>query len=318
MSLRLSLVIPHYDRHLPLLEGKIVPEGIELQVIELNNSADRHHRMLKNQEFDAAEVSLSSYIMARARGIPVIAIPVFPRRLFSQSSMYVHADAGIQSPPDLIGKRVGLNSYQTTLSVLAKGDLQHEYGVPLAEVTWLTSREELFPFTAPNGVVIQHVPPGREMGELLETGEIAALMTPRTPLPLLRNSPKVGRLFPDARKEEIKYFRRLGFYPIMHTVALRDEVLRDNPWVARSLFQAFEQAKEVCYRRYNDPNWSHLAWGHLIYEEQRQLMGSDPWPNGVARNRANLERFITYSWEQGLIESRMPVDSLFVEITLDT
>ena len=318
MSLRFALAVGHYDRHLPLLEGKIIPEGIELQVIEVSNHADRHRRMLKNLEFDAAEVSLSSYVIARARGILVIAIPVFPRRLFSQSSIYIHADAGIRLPQDLIGKRVGLNSYQTTLSVLAKGDLQHEYGVPLTEITWLTFREELFPFTAPEGVTIQRIPSGRKMDELLESGEIAAMMTPRTPLPVLQGSPKVGRLFPDARKEETDYFRRLGFYPIMHTVALREPVLRDNPWVAHSLFQAFEQAKEACYRYYDDPNWSHLTWGRLIFEEQRQLMSSDPWPNGIARNRANLERFITYSWEQGLIDSRMPVDSLFAETTLGT
>lgn len=316
--LRLSLCVAHYDRHLPFLEGQVVPEGIELQVVNPGDAGDRHRRMLVNQEFDVAEVSFSSYIAGRARGIPLIAIPIFPRRLFSQSSIYINVAAGIKSPRDLMGKRVGLSSYQTTLSVLAKGDLQHEYRVPLTAITWVTAREDLFPSTAPEGMVIQLLQAGEKIDKLLESGEIAALMTPRPPLPLLQNSPKVARLFPDSRKEEINYFRRLGFYPIMHTVAVREQVLRDNPWVAHSLFQAFEQAKEICYRRYDDPNWSQLAWGRLFFEEQRQLLGEDPWPNGIVRNRANLERFITYSWEQGFIEKPVPVESLFAETTLDT
>ena len=318
MALKLSLAIGHYDRHVPLLEGRIVTDDIELQVIEVSNSSDRHRRMLKDQEFDAAEVSFSSYLMARDRGMPVVAIPVFPRRLFSQGCMYINTDAGIQSPGDLRGKRVGLNSYQTTLSVLAKGDLQHEYGVPITDVIWLTAREELFPFEAPTGVVIEPISAGREIGELLEAGEISAMITPRMPLPMLRGHPKVRRLFPDVQQEEIAYFHRLGFYPIMHALAVREDVLRNSPWVAMILFQAFEEAKKVCYRWYEDPNWSHLGWGRLLFEEQRQIMGADPWPNGVARNRANVERFITYSHEQGLIKGRMSVDSLFFKSTLDT
>jgi 4,5-dihydroxyphthalate decarboxylase len=138
-GLRLTLALEHYDRHLPLLEGSVVAEGIDLQVVHVTVEEGRHERMLNHREWDACELSLGSYIMAKTRGAPLTAIPVFPRRLYSQPQMYVNTAAGITEPRDLIGKRVGLRSFQTTLSVLAKGDLQHEYGVPLDQVIWVTS-----------------------------------------------------------------------------------------------------------------------------------------------------------------------------------
>ena len=139
-ELKLTMAVEHYDRHLPLLQGQVQPDGIMLDVQCVSVDQGRHDRMLDEQAWDIGELSLSSYIMAKARGAQLTAIPVFPRQLFSQSQMYVNADAGVQEPRGLIGKRVALRSYQTTLSVLAKGDLQHEYGVGLDQVTWVTER----------------------------------------------------------------------------------------------------------------------------------------------------------------------------------
>lgn len=321
-KLKLTLAVEHYDRHLPLLEGLVQPEGIELKAMEVtqaSSSGGRHERMLQNQEFDAAEVSMSSYIMARARGEPLMAIPVFPRRLFSQSCIYCHTGAGIKRPQDLAGKRVGLSSYQTTISVQAKGDLQHEYGVAPSTIRWVTNRAELFPFQAPPGVSVQRVPPGHSVEDWLAAGKLDALIMPRVPRTLAHGdkSGKLGRLFPDARAEEAHYFQRIGFYPIMHTIAFREVVLKEYPWAARSLLQAFEQAKQVCYRRYEDPNWTSIAWARLLMEEERLVLGHDPWPNGLARNLPNLERLVQYSWEQGLIPRPMPVHELFAEGTRD-
>ena len=131
---KLTLAVEHYDRHIPLLDRTVKAEGIQLDVRHVTVESGRHERMLDGLEWDCAELSLSSYIMAITRGAALTAIPVFPRRLFSQSQMYVNTAAGISGPQDLIGKRVGLRSFQTTLSVLAKGDLQHEYGIPLDQV----------------------------------------------------------------------------------------------------------------------------------------------------------------------------------------
>jgi len=171
-GLPLTLALEHYDRHLPLLEGHVAPEGIDLHVAHVTVEAGRHERMLNYREWDACELSLSSYLMAKARGAPLTAVPVFPRRLFSQSQMYVNAGAGVEEPRDLIGKRVGLRSFQTTLSVLAKGDLQHEYGVPLDQVTWVTSADEPVPFDPPPGVHIERAPRGQHIETMLVEGVI--------------------------------------------------------------------------------------------------------------------------------------------------
>ncbi len=322
--LQLTIALSHYDRHIPLFDGSAQAEGIDLTVLEVGQSyplrhgADRHGRMLQKGEFDVAEVSLSSYLMAKSRGMPFTAIPVFPRRLFSMSQMWVNVDAGIRAPKDLIGRKVGLSTFQTTLSVLAKGDLQSEYGVPWREIDWRVTKKETIDFTLQEGVRITLIPTEKKMGAMLEQGEIAALMVPHPPKEVVRGSSKIRRLFPDAKQEESKYFQKNGFYPIMHLVAFRDDVLKKNPWVARSVMEAFEKAKQACSHYYDDPNWSRLAWTRHLYEEERRVLGEDPWPYGVGRNRANLERFMRYSLDQGLTVKKLGVEDLFHESTWDT
>ena len=249
--------------------------------------------------------------VALTRGAALTAIPVFPRRLCSQSQMYVNTAAGISGPQDLIGKRVGLRSFQTTLSVLAKGDLQHEYGIPLDQVNWITSTDEPVSFQAPAGVSIKRAPQGNNIETMLVQGEIDAYMVPRMPVPFVAGAPEVGPLFQDSRSEEISYFQRNGFYPIMHLVAIKQEVANQHPEVTAALFTAFEQAKETAFRFYDDPNWSSMAWAPQLAQEEQLIMGGDTWPNGLEKNRSNLERFIQYEFDQGLIDGHLEVEDLF-------
>jgi 4,5-dihydroxyphthalate decarboxylase len=308
---KLTLAVEHYDRHLPLLDRTVKAEGIQLDVRHVTVESGRHERMLDGLEWDCAELSLSSYIMAITRGAALTAIPVFPRRLFSQSQMYVNTAAGISGPKDLIGKKVGLRSFQTTLSVLAKGDLQHEYGIPLDQVNWITSTDEPVSFQAPAGVSIERAPQGSNIETMLVQGEIDAYMVPRMPQPFVSGASEVGRLFQDSRSEEISYFQRNGFYPIMHLVAIKQEVADQHPEVTAALFKAFEQAKETAFRFYDDPNWSSMAWAPQLAQEEQLIMGGDTWPNGLEKNRSNLERFIQYELDQGLIDGRLEVEDLF-------
>lgn len=323
-GLKLTMALSHYDRHIPLFDGSVQAEGVDLQVLEVGQSEplkhgrDRHERMLQKAEFDVCELSLSSYLMAKSRGMPFTAIPVFPRRLFSLSQMWVNSEAGINTPQDLVGKRVGLSTFQTTLSVLAKGDLQSEYNVPWRKINWIVSKEEAVPFKPQEGVHMELVAAGKQMGALLERGEISALMVPHPPRQALTGSPKIRRLFVDPKQEEIQYFRRNGYYPIMHLVAFKDEVLAKNPWLAESVVTAFDRAKEACAAYYDDPNWSRFVWGRHLFEEERKVFGDDPWPNGVRKNRANLERFIGYSLDQGLMEKKLEVEELFAPPTLNS
>ncbi len=316
-NLKLSMALSHYDRHIPFFDGSVRAEGVDLQVLEVGQShplrhgQDRHERMLQKSEFDICELSLSSYLIAKSRGMPFTAVPVFPRRLFSLSQIWVNKNAGINSPKDLIGRKVGLSTFQTTLSVLAKGDLQTEYNVPWRNIDWYISKEEAVPIKPIEGVKMRLLKPDQKMGAMLESGEIDALMVPHPPQEALRGGGNIRRLFSDPKGEETKYFRKNGFYPIMHVVAFKDELLGKNPWIASRITKAFDKAKAVCMDYYDDPNWSRFVWGRHLFEEERAAFGDDPWPHGIDRNRANLERFIGYSLDQGLMEKKLAVAELF-------
>jgi len=323
-QLELTMALSHYDRHLPLFDGSVQAEGVDLQVLEVGQSnplkhgQDRHERMLQKGEFDICELSLSSYLIAKSRGMPFTAIPVFPRRLFSLSQMWVNVNAGINSPRDLIGKKVGLSTFQTTLSVLAKGDLQSEYDVPWRKIDWYISKNEAVPIKPIEGVKMQLLKSGQKIGAMLEKGEIDALMVPHPPKEALRGGGNIRRLFADPKAEETKYFRKNGYYPIMHVVAFKDDVLANDPWLAKTVAEAFDKAKEACMEYYDDPNWSRFVWGRHLFEEERAAFGDDPWPHGIRKNRANLERFIGYSLDQGLMEKMLGIDELFAASTLDS
>ncbi len=322
-NLQLSMALSHYDRHIPLFDGSVQADGVDLQVLEVGQSSplkhgqDRHERMLQKGEFDICELSLSNYLVAKSRGMPFTAIPVFPRRLFSMSQMWVNADAGIDSPQALVGKKVGLSTFQTTLSVLAKGDLQVDYAVPWREIDWYISKDEAVPLRPLEGVTLQLLKSGQKLGAMLERGEIDAIMMPHPPKEALRGGGNIRRLFADPKAEETKYFRKNGYYPIMHLIAFKDDVLKKNPWLAASVMAAFDRAKEACREYYDDPNWSRFVWGRHLFEEERNAFGEDPWPHGVKKNRANLERFIGYSLDQGLMDKKLEVEELFARSTLD-
>lgn len=321
--MRISVALSLYDRHIPFFDGTVrPPPGLELEALQVGQSTplrdgvDRHERMLAG-EFDAAELSFSSYLMARDRGIPVTAIPIFPRRLFSPSQIYVNAAAGIREPKDLAGKRVGLRSFQTTLSLLARGDLQAEYGVPWRSVRWVASAKEKVAFDPGEGVSIERLPPGAKMGDLVASGELDALIMPHPPRSVLEGPGRVQRLFADPRAEEVAYLRRNGFYPIMHVVAVREALAEREPWLPRALFDLFREADAASARYWDDPNWCRLAWGRHAYEEERAL-GIDLWPAGVAANRANIERLVGYSLDQGLIGRQLTPGELFAPSVRDT
>jgi 4,5-dihydroxyphthalate decarboxylase len=252
--------------------------------------------------------------MANSRGMPFTAIPVFPRRLFSLSQMWVNVDAAVRSPQDLIGKRVGLHSFQNTLATLSKGDLQSEFNVPWRDIHWVLSKKDNIEFEPEKGVKIDHLQEGADIGAILESGEISAMMTPHPPKPVLRGSKKIRRLFADPKAQDLRYFQKNGFFPIMHVVAFKDQVLKNHAEAARSLFDAFEQAKRICREFYADPNWSWLAWGRQAFEEEQKLLGDDPWPYGLEKNRPNLERFVDYSLDQGLMAKKMALEELFLPL----
>lgn len=321
----LTLACAPYDRTLPLFDGRVRAEGLDLNVILLRYE-DTFWRQLRHQEFDASEMSLSSYFISKERGPDLIAIPVFLSRVFRHSSIYVNARAGIKTAADLKGKRVGVPEYQMTAALWIRGILEHEYGVPPSEVRWFNGgldepgRVEKLRLNLPANVSLQSIPNDRTLNDMLVKGELDALTTARPPSSFVRGDPAVKRLFDDSKAEEIAYWKKTGIYPPMHCVALRRDVYEKDRWIAQALFKAFKEAQKLCtitdmwdgHLRYSLPFLHHAA------EESMRVFGDvDPWRYGLEENRKTIETMVQYSHEQGLIPRRYALDELFAAETLD-
>lgn len=313
-----TLAIDRYDRLLPFYDGTVeLPAGLKLEVLQvgqeghLRNGRERHERMLQHAEFDAAEVSLSSYIAACARGMPFTAIPVFPRRLFCLGQVFVNKAAGIRHPKDLAGRNVGLQSFQTTLAVLAKGDMASEYGLDLRSVNWHMRDAETVDVSVGNGFKTNRIPEGESLIGALSSGRLDAIFYSRTPWSTYSPDLPIKRLFDDPQAEEARYYKKNGYWPIMHVVALRKAAVDASPGLPTLLLQAFESAARISRGYLDDPNWSRLAWSKYAREREALAISPDPWVSGVAANRSNLERFIGYSYDQGIIGTKISVESLF-------
>jgi 4,5-dihydroxyphthalate decarboxylase len=313
-KIQISLALGSYDRHAPLLEGCVRHPDIDIRFIELDPQQGRHERFLQASEFDAAELSFSSYLIAVDRGLPVHAVPIFPRRLFSQSQMYRNVNCGIQTPRDLAGARVGLSAYQNTLAVRAKGDLAHFYGVDRSTVTWVTPGKEVVDVPLPADLKIETRGSMADIEQEFANGKIQALFVSRLPKPFRDGHPSVARFFKDPLAEEERYFRTEGYFPIMHVLAFKKALAEQCPELPPALFDIFEQARKRAAERWVDPNWSMLLWGRREYERQNLLSPVDPWKNGLEANRKNIERFARYSHEQGLTRRLLTTEDLFVAI----
>ena len=323
----LTIALDRLDRHIPFFMGAVTPpDGFEIKALEVGlaeakpyrDGMDRHGRMFREKAFDICEQSLSSYIIAKSRGAPFTACPVFPRRLFSQSCMFVNVDAGIEEPSDLVGKKVGINSFQTTLCVLAKGDLKFEYKVPWEEIRWFVQREEELSWENSTGVSVQSIPGNKEAGQMLVDGELDAYFHPFPPPVIYRRSDRVRRLFPDTRSEAIRYFKKYGYCPIMHLMVFPQELVEQEPALPKATIDMWNEARLLTESYYEDPGYSLLLFGRNDIEAQHESLRADPWSSGLSANRENLENFIRYVADQGLIDEPVPVESLFHASVLDT
>jgi 4,5-dihydroxyphthalate decarboxylase len=314
-KLQLTLACGDYDLTRGLIEGTTPPQGVEFVVLTMA-SPERHWRMTRGLEFDVCEFSMASYLASREAGLPFTAIPVFPHRRFRHSYMVVNARSGIERPSDLAGKKVALRTWQTTAGVWQRGMLQSEYGCPLNQVTWITQSEEDIPVKLPPDVRLERLPEDANLDAMVADGEIQGAFYPELLPSLVRGDPRVRRLFPDPKAEEQDYFRKTGIFPIMHAVVIKNEVLDAHPWVAVQIMQAFEKAKAQAYQRLENPRTVSLAWMRDLLEEQRAVMGDDPWVYGLEPNRHNLETFCEYGHQQGLTSRRYTAEELFVPSTV--
>ncbi|WP_321897566.1 ABC transporter substrate-binding protein [Paraburkholderia heleia] len=318
-KIQLTLAVGDYEITRPLRDGTVQAEGIDLTVLTGMDSITRHWRFLRNNEFDAAEISASSYIVSRDRDLPFRAIPVFPHRRFRHGFIYINRNKGIEKPADLIGKKIGVKAYQVTAVLWLRGMLEHDYGVPHRSIDWYSDLDEDLDFRPPEGVRLTRVRDDQSVETMLAEGELDALLHPDIIEPIVRKDPRVGRLFENPKAAEIEYYQRTGIFPIMHFVGLKQELVERHPWVPRSLAKAFEQAKAIGMKRMRNPRVAPLAWYQEALEEQDALLGDDPWEYGLsAANVKNIETLMGYSHEQGLIRRMIPMNELFLDLSEGT
>lgn len=322
-KLRLTLSCWGYDRMRALADGRVRPEGIDLNFLDLPVE-ETFFRMLRNREFEVAELSLSSYAVSLFREPrPFVAIPVFPSRMFRHSGIFVSTQSGIHEPKDLAGKRIGTPEYQLTAPVWIRGILQDEYGVPVESCEYFTGgqeqpgRDEKVGLELPPQIKVRRIGAGKTLSRMLAAGEIDALESPRMPSTLHTNPERVKRLFENYVEVERAYYRKTRVFPIMHTIAIRREVYEENRWIAMSLYKAFAEAQRIAYEELYETAAlrTMLPWMIGEIEEVRRDMGHDWWPYGFEPNRATLDTFLRYHYEQGLSKRRLTPDELFVPET---
>jgi 4,5-dihydroxyphthalate decarboxylase len=304
-KLPLTLSCGLYELTRAIVDGQVEPQGIELTV--LPEDRFRIYSLRRRNEADICEFNVTEYFRARDCGHPLVALPIYPHRRFRHGYYFVNTAAGIREPSDLIGRRVGILGTTPAAGVWMRGILQDRHSVPLDAVDWrenalepMSGRDE-----APAADAVTE--------EMLLTGELDALLTPRVPPSFARRDPRIARLFPDHVQRSTTYYRETGIFPIMHALTIRQDIVERHPWVAESIMGAFEEAKRIGYERVSDPRLTPLAFFEAAWEDQHELLGPDPWEYGLgAANRTNLETAIRYTREQGRITHEPALSELFV------
>lgn len=316
-KLRLTVAAGDYDIVRPLKEGLVEAAGLELIFLTDMGPRERHWRLARKSEFDVCEENVGAYFIARDQNHPITAIPVFLHRRFRHGFVFINTAAGIKTPKDLIGKRVGGTNFMPAGNIWIRGILEDVYGVPHREITWVVDRSEDIAFDAPPGLKIEMKMSPKSLSDMLADGDIPAMISPTIPRPFTLGDKRIARLFPDYKAIEIAYYRATGIFPIMHVTTIRQEIVDKYPWVTTNLVKAFEASKQMAYRRVQNPRMVPLAWVRTAVEEQEGILGRDPWQYGLtAANRKNLETIQRYVHQQGMVKTLPPLDDLFDDTDL--
>ena len=312
-----------YDRMLRLYTGEVQPEGIDLKFIANDEPREIFDRMAGELAYDVSELSGSEYISRFGNDrCPFIALPVFASRVFRHGFIFVNKRAGIKTPKDLNGKRVGVPLYTMSAAIWIRGLLQHDYGVDLSSIHWVEGalkaagahgNPNALPLLKPVSIEINRS--DKSMNQLLAAGELDAIISSRS-VEGLGTDPDIERLIPNYREVEKDYYRRTKIFPIMHLVVMRRDVYEKHPFIAQSLYNAFcesrkralELMRELGALRYM------LPWMTADIDEIDEIFGGDPWPYGLEPNRPTLEAMVAYMVEQSFIPRSIPIEDLFAKV----
>lgn len=319
-KLQLDLAIGDYPHTMEILSGTIPIEGIEPNFIRVVPQIGAYRRMVRQVEFDVCDIAPTTYIIARACGAPFVALPIFLMRRFHHGGLLVRPDAGIRHPKDLETRKVGVRAYSVTTGVWTRGILMDEYGVDSSKITWVVDDEEhVTQLKLPENVV--HAPEGRSLADMMADGELAAGFEANAGIGRSGSPTGTGwqvreanypPLFPNAGELEAAWYRKTSIYPIHGTVVVKDAVLKQHPWVARSLFDAFSRAKMRWLAKLRSGEADSA--GDRKYRKFRDIVGDDPLPFGTKANLPTMTSLANTAFRQKLTPRRMEIGELFVEL----
>jgi 4,5-dihydroxyphthalate decarboxylase len=333
-KLTLGFISAFNERVEPLMNGTVQIEGVEL-VPTYSHPAETFWRQLKFGEFEVAEMSMSSFLIARAQGSDMIALPVFPSRRLFQTELSYHVDSGITKPEDLTGKRLGVAEYQQTAALWIRGILEHDFGVSQYKIHWYMERSEEMShgsatgFKPPSGISFNRIVQNKSLASTLLENELDVAHV-ASPWVLQANAldrssriggkgdwNKIKPLFPDRMAEGARFYKKHGFLPVNHAYIVRGDIYKKYPWVAFNLYNGFVKAKAVAREKLIERIPSALFFGPEYAAMTREMIGDDPFPFGIKANRSLLDTITGFSYEQGLTPRKMQVEELFAESTLD-
>jgi 4,5-dihydroxyphthalate decarboxylase len=324
-KLSLSLAGYRFDRTKALIDGRVKVEGCDIQFQE-SGIGDLNTDVFSGpQTYDVTEIGLHPFMLAYANDgfRDYTLIPIFPLRLFRHKSVFIRTDRNIKRPEDLKGKKIATTGYSSTSLTWIRGIFQEEYGITPKDVEWVVSskdssgkdsgkvskQENIFP----KGVPITMGPEGKDESDLLASGAVDATFHAVEPRAYVERHPNVGRLFPDYRSTERAYFKKTGIFPIMHVIAIKKSLVKQNPWIVEAVFNAYSQSKQMAYKYMANAAWAYdmLPWFGQEFEETRALMGNNYYSYGIEANRKTLEALFRYSHQQGLCSRELTIEELF-------
>tara|TARA_A100001037_G_scaffold305840_1_gene347658 strand:- start:312 stop:1301 length:990 start_codon:yes stop_codon:yes gene_type:complete len=318
--LEITYAASDYEHTRDLTRGDIQAEGIDLRYLNLQIE-ETFFRFIKFREWDVSEMSFGKYIALKSQDDDTVtAIPVFPSRVFRQSSLFVLPDSGIRDASDLRGKKIGIPEWAQTASIYTRGWLVHNMGIPLQEIDWIqggvndAGRQEKVKLKLPDGV--SYTPrPDKSLTQMLFDGEIDCIMSAHPPAPVEEGDDTIVHLYPNYQEVEEQYYKDTGIFPIMHVIAMRGDVFRENRWIAMNLLKAFTEAKDRAMFRVQEMTATRVpyAWCYEGAQKARKLFGDDFFPYGIEPNRTTLEAFLQYGFEQGVCQRKVEVEELFPE-----
>ena len=329
---KLEIAFGEYDRTRILADGTVKIDGVDATFHSHRIVTEVFEGMIRKQAFDVSELGMTYFLRTMDfEEPPFIAIPVFPNRCFRHSAIYINKASGIKTPADLVGKTIGeFAVYGHDAGVWPKGILSDDYGVMPDQCRWIVGAldwplkpVDFIPHPHPANVEVEEAPEGRDLGEMLEAGEIDALIAADIPRCVLEKSPKVGHLFEDYESTERAYYRRTGIFPIMHTVVVRKELVSERPEIVKAVYKGFCDAKDAVREQYKkgmifNNMATMMPWFSKLVDEDRTLLGDDWWPYGFEANRKAVETFLRYHFEQGLSKRRLTCEDIFVPELLGT